>query len=64
MSYSLNTKCHGCMKFVECTDYELLRGSVDTIHAIGYQKSHKGNGSIDLNCQNFLAIPENEQVKQ
>jgi hypothetical protein len=58
MSYSLNTKCHDCKKSVECTDHEVIRGAVDTIHMIGYNKSHKGGGSIELDCQNFEAKEE------
>jgi len=52
MSYSLESKCHTCKLEPRCTDYENIRGAIDIIHHIGYAKSHRGAGTIKLECQN------------
>jgi hypothetical protein len=64
MSYSLNDKCGGCKLFEECTDHELIRGAIDTIHHIGYDKSHRGSGTITIDCQNFVAQPTPEDIAE
>lgn len=52
MSYALVTPCYGCKKEPECTDGAVLYGAQCAIHSIGSQKSHKGCGTIRLECSN------------
>lgn len=52
MSYSLEDKCNTCKLESECTDHENIRGAIDTIHQIGYSKSHRGAGTVTIDCAN------------
>ena len=61
MSYSVDSNCGNCDLKKECTDFELIQGAVNTIHLIGYEKSHRGSGTITIDCQNFTCDPVTEE---
>jgi hypothetical protein len=53
LSYSLHIPCDGCKKKAECSDPMIFEGARDTIHAIGSERSHKGSGTITVECGNY-----------
>jgi hypothetical protein len=60
MSYSLITKCFGCVKKDRCSDRHFLEGAISGIHQVHPpEKGHLGSGSVELNCQN-LEEPKEE----
>jgi hypothetical protein len=53
MSYSVNTKCFGCVKKNKCVDEAVIKHAVYALHEIGQDKGHLGAGSVDLSCGNL-----------
>ena len=50
MSYSLEEKCFTCTKKEKCSDGQIIRGAIDTIHQLGEEKGHLGYGVVRLDC--------------
>lgn len=54
MSYSLNNECSKCKKFQECVDRDMVMASIYAIHGLGYNRGHKGGGTIKIECSNLV----------
>jgi hypothetical protein len=59
MSYSLNMKCYQCAKGKNCIDSKIVAGAISIIHSL-YDYGHLGGGAIEIQCQNFVAKPQEE----
>ena len=59
MSYGFINPCYKgaegekeCPKFNECSDRQVIEGAIYAIHLTGAERSHKGGGTIRLECSN------------
>lgn len=62
MSYSVSNKCNECGKNDKCIDAAIISGAVDSIHMLGSEKGHLGAGTITIECNNSVVLPDKKET--